>query len=213
MIIISHRGYWKEAREKNTPVAFVRSFSLGFGTETDVRDYKGDLVISHDIADENSILFTDFLKIYKKYDVHGPLALNVKADGLQIKLKEYLAEYEVDNYFFFDMSIPDTLGYLSQGLKTFIRVSEYEQVSPLLLEKSDGIWLDGFTCDMVSKEMLEMALAKNKKICIVSADLHKRDHLAQWQNIKALGNTILNSPDIILCTDYPENAVEFFNGK
>ena len=39
MMILSHRGYWKE---KNLPIAFERSFSLGFGTET---DYKGELVI------------------------------------------------------------------------------------------------------------------------------------------------------------------------
>lgn len=35
MIILSHRGYWKETHEKNLPIAFERSFSLGFGTETD----------------------------------------------------------------------------------------------------------------------------------------------------------------------------------
>ena len=38
MIIISHRGYWKDAAEKNRPVAFARSFDLGYGTETDVRE-------------------------------------------------------------------------------------------------------------------------------------------------------------------------------
>ena len=55
MIILSHRGYWKDVNEKNQQVSFERSFSLGFGTETDIRDYKGELVISHDIADENCI--------------------------------------------------------------------------------------------------------------------------------------------------------------
>ena len=38
MQVISHRGYWKAASEKNTQTAFKRSFSLGYGTETDVRD-------------------------------------------------------------------------------------------------------------------------------------------------------------------------------
>ena len=67
MIILSHRGYWKINSEKNCTPSFDRSFSLGFGTETDVRDYKGKLVISHDIADEKSIPVEDFFKIYKKY--------------------------------------------------------------------------------------------------------------------------------------------------
>ncbi len=38
MIILSHRGYWKEVSEKNKPIAFERSFSLGLGTETYIRD-------------------------------------------------------------------------------------------------------------------------------------------------------------------------------
>ena len=92
MIILSHRGYWKEANEKNLPVAFERTFSLGFGTETDIRDFKSELVISHDIADENSISAKEMFEIYNKYDNTLPLALNIKADGLQIKLKELLED-------------------------------------------------------------------------------------------------------------------------
>ncbi|MEL6681407.1 MAG: hypothetical protein AAFQ09_02035, partial [Pseudomonadota bacterium] len=48
MIVISHRGYWKTAEEKNTKTAFERSFSLGYGTETDFRDLDRQLVIAHD---------------------------------------------------------------------------------------------------------------------------------------------------------------------
>ena len=46
MIVLSHRGYWKTPAEKNTAAAFRRSFDLGFGTETDVRDRGGELVIA-----------------------------------------------------------------------------------------------------------------------------------------------------------------------
>ena len=49
MIIISHRGYWIQPAEKNTEEAFSRSFERGMGTETDVRDHRGELVISHDM--------------------------------------------------------------------------------------------------------------------------------------------------------------------
>jgi glycerophosphoryl diester phosphodiesterase len=45
MKIMSHRGYWRGEDEKNTTTAFSRSFDLGFGTETDVRDALGQLVI------------------------------------------------------------------------------------------------------------------------------------------------------------------------
>ena len=45
MKIISHHGFWHIPSEKNTETAFCRSFELGFGTETDVRDSLGALVI------------------------------------------------------------------------------------------------------------------------------------------------------------------------
>ena len=63
MIIISHRGYWKCVDEKNTEIAFSRSFELDFGTETDVRDCLGKLVISHDMPDGSEIHFEEFLSL------------------------------------------------------------------------------------------------------------------------------------------------------
>ena len=98
MQILSHRGYWKSEKEKNTHGAFERSFSMGFGTETDIRDYKGELVISHDIADEKSVKLEDFFRIYNDFNKSLPLALNIKADGLQLKLKSLLVEYDIENY-------------------------------------------------------------------------------------------------------------------
>ena len=63
MLILSHRGYWISPIEKNKDVAFNRSFSLGFGTETDVRDCAGKLVISHDMPDGNEKTLEEFLKL------------------------------------------------------------------------------------------------------------------------------------------------------
>ena len=61
MEIISHRGLWNNLNEKNTNIAFHSSFKNKFGTETDIRDYNGNLVISHDIADANSLKFEEFI--------------------------------------------------------------------------------------------------------------------------------------------------------
>jgi len=83
MIIISHRGYWLDETEKNSLAAFNRSFSLGFGTETDVRDWDGKLVISHDPANSESLSLEQLLKLYLQYPSKPTLALNIKADGLQ----------------------------------------------------------------------------------------------------------------------------------
>lgn len=209
MIILSHRGYWKKQEEKNRSAAFERSFSLGFGTETDIRDYCGELVISHDIADENSINIKEFFEIYNKYDNALPLALNIKADGLQIKLKELLKEYEIHNYFVFDMSVPDGLGYLKHNMNVFTRHSEYER-NPSYYEAAVGVWLDEFHEHWIDKDVIQRHLDNDKKICIVSPDLHKREYMAEWEHYKQIEKE-LGINHLMLCTDYPEKAREFFN--
>ena len=207
MKILSHRGYWKEVAEKNTIEAMRRSFSLDFGTETDVRDYNGDLVISHDIADENAISFQKFLEIYGEYNKDLPLALNIKSDGLQLKLKEALARNKIENYFLFDMSIPDALGYLRNEVKNvFTRQSEYEK-DPSFYEKANGVWLDSFEEDWFDNNLISAHLARGKMVCIVSPELHKRSHLESWKKYKFLST----EKNLFLCTDFPEEAREFFN--
>ena len=209
MIVLSHRGYWKEVSEKNLSIAFERSFSLGFGTETDIRDYKGELVISHDIADEKCISVKEMFEIYNKYDNTLPLALNIKADGLQVKLNELLEEYKIENYFVFDMSVPDGLGYLKQNMKAFTRESEYEKL-PSFYDEAYGIWLDEFQGHWITKEVIEKHIKNNKQICIVSPDLHKREYKNEWQHYKDIEKE-LSIDNLMICTDYPEIAKEFFN--
>lgn len=208
MIILSHRGYWKENYEKNLPFSFERSFSLGFGTETDIRDYKGELVISHDMADKNCISVKEMFEIYNKYDNSLPLALNIKADGLQVKLKEVLEEYKIMNYFVFDMSVPDGLGYLKQNIKAFTRESEYEK-TPSFYDEACGIWLDEFQDHWITKEVIEKHIKNNKQVCIVSPDLHKREYKKEWQHYKTIEKE-LGIDNFMICTDYPEEAKEFF---
>lgn len=209
MIILSHRGYWKETTEKNHPVAFERSFSLGFGTETDIRDYKCELVISHDIADQECISVKEMFEIYNKYDNSLPLALNIKADGLQTKLKELLEDYKITNYFVFDMSVPDGLGYLKHNIKGFTRESEYERI-PSFYNEAYGIWLDEFKGHWIDKEVIEKHISNNKQICIVSPDLHKREYKKEWQHYKEIEKE-LGVNNMMICTDFPEIAKEFFD--
>lgn len=204
---IAHRGYWIDQAEKNTLVAFKRAFDFGFGVETDIRDYKGNLVISHDIPNGSEITAEEFFKLYSKYPQKYWLALNIKADGLQPLLKKLIDKYNIKNYFCFDMSIPDTLGYLNYGLKIFSRKSEYENEMPFY-EKSTGVWLDCFISDWITNETIKSELDNNKKLCIVSSELHKREHLKAWTQYKNL-----KTKNIMICTDYPQEAKEFFNDK
>ena len=117
MIVISHRGYWKEAAEKNKPVAFHRSFDLGYGTETDVRDLRRTLMIAHDPPDGSEITLEAMLDILAGRDL--PLAMNIKADGLARDLAAIMAARGVRNWFTFDMTVPETVVQLRLGLPVF----------------------------------------------------------------------------------------------
>jgi glycerophosphoryl diester phosphodiesterase len=207
MEIISHRGYWFKNSEKNSDAAFQRSFSLNFGTETDIRDFDGELVISHDVANKNCITIEKFFEIYKSINIQSSLALNIKSDGLQNLLKKSLKQNKINNYFVFDMSIPDTIMYLKEGMNVFIRQSEYER-GESFYERSTGIWLDAFKTTWYSEELVKKHLNNGKKVAIVSSELHKREYLHHWTILKSW--KIINDDNLILCTDLPEKATKFF---
>jgi len=207
MRIISHRGYWKTPAEKNTIHAFQRSFALGFGTKTDIRDLKGELVISHDMPKGDELRLEKFLALVSSYeDAHSlTLALNIKSDGLLAPLKTILAGYKHLDFFVFDMSVPDSRSYLNSDLSTFMRMSEVEK-TVAWLDQAEGIWLDGFFSIWYDSAMLHSILNKGKKICIVSSELHGRDHMELW----SLLNSFTHYESLILCTDLPEKAATYF---
>lgn len=208
MIILSHRGYWKEWEERNQRVAFERSFEMGYGTETDLRDICGKIVISHDMPKGDEITFEEILKIMNGRNL--PLALNIKADGQADVIKELLQKYNHTNYFTFDMSIPDQVVQIQKGLTVFTGLSDLLK-APVLFEKSAGVWLDCFDSDWYDASVIDNLIAQGKKVCLVSADLHKRTTNYQWKVIK--GCASFNNDNLMLCTDYPEKAKEYFNDK
>ena len=212
MIILSHRGLWRNDSEKNTEISFRRSFELGFGTETDVRDYCGELVISHDIAHSDSMPFLDFLEIYSSYSKNLPLALNIKADGLHSKLRSALDKFKITNYFVFDMSVPDGLGYIKAGLKTFTRQSEFE-LNPSFYLDAHGVWLDEFDGHWINQTIVMNHLLQNKDVCIVSPELHKRTNVIEWIDYKKICDALKDKGNLMICTDFPEDAERIFNGN
>ena len=182
---------------------------MGFGTETDIRDRNNQLVISHDMPDAKSITVEAFFEIYKGFRKSLPLALNIKADGLQTELRQLLTKYQIENYFVFDMAVPDGLQYAKQKFQTFTRHSEYESPPPYY-DLAQGVWLDEFNGHWIGDEIIEKHLEQNKALCIVSPDLHKRDHRQEWLHYRGM-ETRIGKDKIMLCTDFPEQAQEYFN--
>jgi len=205
MIIISHRGYWKEAAEKNRPVAFHRSFDLGYGTETDVRDLRRTLMIAHDPPDGSEITLADMLAILGSRDL--PLAMNIKADGLARDLAAAMQAHGVKRWFTFDMTVPETVVQLRLGLPVFTRASEYEQPPPCY-DQAIGVWLDAFVSTWYTLAYIETFLRDGKQVAIVSPELHGRDHKDLWGALNA--SSIKAHPNLMLCTDIPEAATALF---
>ncbi|MDU8618042.1 phosphodiesterase [Pseudomonas syringae] len=203
MQIISHRGYWLQRPQRNLSEAFHRSFDLGFGTETDVRDVAGQLVISHDMPAGGELTLDGLLDIMAGRNL--PLAINVKADGLAQALAATFARYGHTNWFAFDMAVPDMRSYLNANLTTYTRLSDVEP-SPAWLKQAAGVWLDGFEGEWFSNQIIGDLLSLGKQVCVVSPELHGRGHGALWQQLLEC-----RSQDrLMLCTDLPADAATFF---
>jgi len=203
MKILSHRGYWGEGFVKNSLVAFNRSKELGFGTETDVRDCLGKLVISHDMPCGQEITFEKFLSCFSGSNL--PLAINIKADGLAQSLRNVFKDWPTLEWFVFDMSIPDMMAHIRVGNPVFTRLSDVE-TELVCIEEAVGVWVDGFSQDFMDTDQIESLFARQKKICFVSSELHGRPHLDYWQYLSRWQK----QPLAMLCTDLPEEARNYF---
>lgn len=202
MKILSHRGYWLEKNEKNAAEAFTRSFDLGFGTETDVRDRLGELVISHDPASSSSMTVDCYLSLLGARDL--PQAINVKADGLAEPLKQVFHGKALD-WFVFDMSVPDMKMHIKAGNPVFARMSEVEQ-NPPWIDAVSGIWLDSFNVHWYSNQTITDLLARGLRVCVVSPELHGRAHAELWESLKGFKD----DDRLLICTDFPEDCRQFF---
>ena len=204
--ILCHRGAWRIAEERNTLAALESAIMSGHGFESDVRDYCGNLVISHDLPDENSLKFEEVIKLLESANNQFCFAINIKSDGIADIIKYKLEKHKISNYFTFDMSLPQMLYYREIGLNYFTRQSEYEK-TPMLYEDAAGVWLDSFESDdWVTTEVIEEHLNNGKKVCIVSPELHNRQPQKLWSRLKKI-----NSTNLYLCTDLLTNAKEYFN--
>ena len=206
MKIIAHRGFWGNRKKQNSIEALHFALQSGFGIEFDVRDRGSKIVIAHDKADSDSALFEDFLdKINRDEDKKKPFAINIKADGLASEIKSLTEKHEINNYFTFDMSIPEMIIYKNADLNYFSRLSEYEK-KPILLKAALGVWVDSFVGEWYNEEYIIKLQQRVRQVCLVSSELHGRNYIRQWLLLKK----VKNHENLMLCTDKPNEAKEYF---
>lgn len=207
MKIIAHRGVWNKREEGNTMEGFQKAFAHGYGIETDIRDFNGMLVVSHNVATNHAIAFEDVLKLYLKMNCDMELAINIKADGLQELLRKELEKYPVSNYFVFDMSVPEQVAFHRERFRVFTRMSEWETV-PVLLERSQGIWMDEWKASWIRADIIHRFREQDKLVAIISPEIHKRDKSLLWRELRQFDK----DQGVMLCTDIPMEAEEYFYG-
>lgn len=203
--ILAHRGWWNEAKDKNSLQALRRALEAGFGIETDFRDLNGAVVVSHDPPRGETLDAKSLFMLYRELQSEGRLALNIKADGLQKALLKTLSECGVmmTNAFAFDMAVPDALGYLADNFPAYTRISEYER-EPSFLDRATGVWVDNFTGEFPQVTIAQELLDAGHRVCIVSSELHHRDQHALWDEV--VKAKLHESLRFELCTDFPQNA-------
>ena len=210
MKILAHRGYWQEQEERNTPAALRRALDSGFGFESDIRDFNGELVISHNIADGSCQKAEEVFRWLAEHGDKYCFAINIKADGLKDLLAGLLEKYHVTNYFTFDMSVPQMVEYADMGLTYFARQSEVEP-DPVMYESAAGVWIDGFWgTEWITEGLLQGHIAAGKTVCLVSPELHGRPYADFWARLMSFR---LDFGRVLLCTDRPGEAAEYFADK
>lgn len=210
MKILAHRGLWFKKDERNTLSALYRALDEGYGLETDIRDLNGELVISHNMPNDSSVIFLEqLLRYYADEGFTSTLGLNIKSDGLQSKLSQQLEDHNIENYFVFDMSVPDTLGYLKVGMRTFIRRSDLEYHPELTLQ-AQGVWLDELIEPWINSKVVLKEAKQTDTVCIVSSEIHGREYAPQWNAINKAFKSDNFVGELLICTDLPHKAERFF---
>lgn len=215
MKIIAHRGFWEREKEKNSLGAFKRAIVNGYGIEFDLRDYKRELVVAHNMTTSRSLkLYDVFAKLCKLDNFSkGVYAINIKCDSIEKEVFAFVKHFKITrNSFVFDMSFPSTYIFYRfyKNLNIAVRQSEFETF-PLLYSQIKWLWLDEFQRHWISNKIITKHIKNGKKLCIVSPELHGRKHKKIWRQYLDLPKKILRS--VYLCTDFPEEADFVFNGN
>jgi glycerophosphoryl diester phosphodiesterase len=195
--IYAHRGIWRDKNEANSISAINRAHAEGFGIETDVRWANHEMIISHDLITTDSVLsFRNSL-----FDAI-PVAINIKTDGLQPYLKEFIINNGHRGTFVFDGSIPEMVKYRAEEISHALRLSEYEKDLPW---NPDFIWVDGFEVDWWIRDRQILQHLEDTPIVFVSPELHGREHRTAWEWLLDLKKS--GTDNLYVCTDFPEELM------
>lgn len=144
-----------------------------YGVEVDLRDFNERLILQHDPFKDGD----DFETFLKQYN-HGTMILNIKSEGIELKVLDLLKKYKIDKYFFLDSSFP-MINFLSlNGQKNIaLRFSEFEGLDTIcsMFKKVHWVWVDCFSKLPITKESYKILKKNNFRLCLVSPELQNQE--------------------------------------
>jgi len=144
-----------------------------YGVDVDIRSAGDSLIIHHDPFTPGE-LFDDGIDAYD----HGTFILNVKEEGLESRLIDFMQSTGISDYFFLDQSFPFLMKWSNAGEhRCAVRVSEFESIETALslAGKVDWVWVDCFTHFPLREQDAIRLKDAGFKLCLVSPELQGRD--------------------------------------
>jgi hypothetical protein len=186
MLLVEHRV--------NT-LEHLRRIPSTRGVEVDVRDYDGDLRLTHDPLSSGERL-EDFLAEYR----HALLVFNVKCDGLEGRILDLAMRFHITEFFLLDVATPTLVNLCRRGVRQMAaRYSEYEPIELALAfaGRLDWVWVDCFTRLPLDADSYRR-LHQHFRMCLVSPELqgHPRAMIADFRA------QLRGMPVEATCTDF-----------
>lgn len=173
----------------------LRATPKEYGVEVDIRDFGKNLVLQHDPY-KSGELFETYLRYYD----HSFIILNIKSEGIELKILELLNKFHIDNYFFLDSSFPMIYKLLKWNVNVAIRLSEFEGMDTLRrLNRPVFVWVDCFENFPLSMWDFTEIVNMGMQICYVSPELQNRpEDILKYKKF-ILDNKMI--PSMICCKE------------
>ena len=163
----------------------LKKVPLQNGIELDIRYHNDDLILHHEPFHHHKHppeIFEDLLKQWKH---KGYMILNIKTEGIETACIDFMNTYNIQNWFFLDLSLPSLVKYAQHAINKEIqgfskenlavRFSEYEPIEYTLAfaGKVQWVWIDCFTYLPINQEIYQKLKNSGFKICLASPELQK----------------------------------------
>tara|TARA_B100001057_G_scaffold304333_1_gene304489 strand:- start:735 stop:1334 length:600 start_codon:yes stop_codon:yes gene_type:complete len=162
----------------------LKDLNKNFGVEIDIRSFNKKLILNHEPF-KKSVLLNEYLEKFN----HKFLILNVKEEGIENLILNYLKKFKIKNYFLLDVTVPKIFEFVKKKKKKnlCLRISKFENLSNLnfFYKKINWVWVDTFDNKIPLNFNDLKYYSKRFKLCLVSPELIKSNNISLSKFIKS----------------------------